>query len=253
MLEFRLEENVPLSPRDALFDYDIVEDDVDDNVFRISVAVYAQETILGYYEACRKAGLMPLSFEVEAQAIARASLRTGDMGTFMIVDFGKTRTGVGIVHKNSLMFTSTVDIGGEQLSDVLRRQVGVEDEDELTKIKNEFGILDTGERGIREALLSPVSALKEELKMRIDYWDTRSAHSENRRIEKIILCGGSVNLAGLPEYLTEVLGVDTQRAAVWQNAFSVDTYVPPVTRKYSYGYATAVGLALKDFVDTNVL
>lgn len=249
LLEFRLEENVPISPRDAFFDYEIVGDGVEENEIRISVAVYARETIAGYYDACISSDLVPLSFEVEAQAIARAAVRTGDEGTHMIVDFGRTRTGVGIVHKGALMFTSTIDIGGMQLSDVLRRQVGDADEEEMTRIKNEQGLLRTGESSkVYTALLSPISALRDELSMRINYWNVRDENADERHIEKIILCGGSVNLAGLSEYFTEELGVETKRAMVWQNAFSMDECIPPITRRYSYGYATAIGLALKDFV-----
>lgn len=246
-LEFRLEENVPISPRDALFDYALVHNH-DAHEWRVSVAVYARDTIMGYYEACRGAGLVPLSFEVEAQAIARAATPAGDLGTFMIVDFGQTRTGVGIMHQGALMFTSTIDIGGAQLSDALRRLLGVKEEHEFTKIKNEQGLLRSTNSDVYTAILSPIAALKDELNMRINYWNLRGENIHERAIQKIVLCGGSVNLAGLPEYLTEELEIATERAMVWQNAFSFTEVVPPITRRYSYGYATAIGLALTDFV-----
>jgi Tfp pilus assembly PilM family ATPase len=67
-------------------------------------------------------------------------------------------------------------------------------------------------------------------------------------VSRVILCGGIANLAGLPDFLTEALGVTTTQADVWQNAFSIDHDVPPITRRYSYGYATAVGLALGSFM-----
>lgn len=247
MLEFKLEENVPLSPRDAFFDYDIVEDDVDDQVLRIGVAVYARETILNYYNACRDAGMVPLSFEVEAQAITHAAVPRGDQGTHMIIDFGKTRTGIGIVHRRSLMYTSTIDIGGRELSTAMRSVLGDVAESELTKLKNERGLLRTGDsEDMLEAILPVMEKLKEELEARVAYWNTSTPDStDDRTIKKLILCGGSSNLAGLPEYLTETIGIEAGHAEVWQNAFSIDKTVPPITRRYSYGYATAIGLALK--------
>lgn len=247
-VEFHLEENVPLSPRDAFFDYTIIPD-ADAHMMRLSVAVYARDTILGYYEACREADLIPVAFEVEAQAIARAAVPTGDAGTYMIVDFGQTRTGVGIVHQGSLMFTSTIDTGGIHLSQALMQHIPNLKEPELTRLKNELGLLRT-EGGIDTygALLSPVTALKDELTMRINYWNLRGEHGGERAIEKIILCGGSANLAGLPEYLGEELDIETERAQVWQNALSFQESIPPITRRYSYGYATAIGLALADFI-----
>ncbi len=247
LLEFRMEENVPLSPRDAFFDYDIVAEDTKDQLFHIGVSVYAKETILNYYDVCRSATLTPLSFEVEADAIARASIPTDENGVFMILDLGKMRTGLGIVHKHALLYTSTIDIGGQQFSDAIRGALGDQEESVSTKIKNERGLLHTGEKeDVYEALLPVVAALRNEVATHITYWNTRSIESGDRSIEKIILAGGSINMAGLPEYLTEALGIETERVDVWRNVFTKQNMVPPINRRYSYGYATAVGLALRD-------
>ena len=249
LLEFRLEENVPLSPRDAYFDYDVVEDDLREGVFRVLVTAYARETVMGYYEACRQAGVTPIAFEVEAQAIARATLPAGDKGTYMIVDFGKTRSGVGIVHRGSLMYTSTIDIGGDELSSALRQQLGDMPEIEFTKIKNNQGLVQgVDDASVYEALVTTLSAIKDEIATRIQYWNTLDIERDERQIERLILCGGSVNLKGLPGYLTETLGIESKRAEVWQNAFDINYNIPPITRRYSYGYATAIGLALSDFI-----
>ncbi len=248
ILEFRLEENVPLSPSDAFFDYDIVNDDLDYSQLRVSVTAYARETIIAYYEACKEAGILPVSFQVEAQAIARSTLPFGDLGTYLIVDFGKTRTGVGIVQRGSLMYTSTIDIGGNELSVALRKQLGEKEESELTMIKNTQGLVQSVENGeVYEALISPVSAIASELGVRIQYWTTRDVKKLNQGFDGIILCGGSSNLKGLPGYLREILGVPVEHADVWQNAFSTDTHVPEIDKRHSFGYATAIGLALSDF------
>ncbi len=245
LLEFRLEENVPLSPRDAFFDYDIIEDDLRAGVHRVLVTAYARDTVMGYYEACLAAGVTPIAFEVEAQAIARTTLPKGDLGTHMIVDFGKTRTGVGIVHRGALMYTSTIDIGGKELSTALRHQLGELPEAEYTRIKNEQGLV----RGVTDsaaydALITTMSAIKDEIATRIQYWNSRDVERDERQIEKLILCGGSVNLKGLPGYFTDTLGLEAKRAQVWANAFDISKFVPPIDRRHSYGYATAVGLAL---------
>jgi Tfp pilus assembly PilM family ATPase len=82
----------------------------------------------------------------------------------------------------------------------------------------------------------------------MQYWHLRTGSDEKRRIQKIVLCGGSANLKGLPAYLTETVGVTTERANVWENTFSFDEVVPPIDRRHSLGYATAVGLALQSSV-----
>ena len=248
LLEFRLEENVPLSPRDAFFDYDIIADNNESESIRVSVTAYARETIMSYYEACIAAGVTPVSFEVEAQAIARATIPKGDAGTHMIVDFGKTRTGIGIVHNGVLMYTSTIDIGGAELSSAMRQQLGNLEESELTRIKNTQGLVrGVDDTGVYEALSPTMSAIADEVRTRIQYWNMRDISREDRQIQSIILCGGSVNMKGLPEYFSETLGITATRARVWQNAFPDFDTVPEIGRRYSYGYATAIGLALTPF------
>ena len=248
-LEFKLEENVPLSPRDAYFDYHVSEHPTNKKSLSVSVTVYSKETINGYYDACRQAKVTPLSFEVEAQAIARATIPHNDKNTQLIVDFGKTRTGVGIVHKGILMYTSTIDIGGKELSTALRRQLGDKEESELTEIKNTQGLVrGAADAEVYEALVTTMSAIKDEISLRIQYWDNKRQDDKDRFIQNVILCGGSANLKGLPGYLTETLGIETKRADVWQNAFSLSKTIPPIGRRYSYGYATAIGLALASHV-----
>lgn len=248
-LEFRLEENVPLSPRDAYFDYDIYPLMGISDQCGVSVTAYGNSTINTLMEACTKAELVPISFEVESQAIARAILPKGTKGTHLIIDCGKLRTGIGIVHNGILMYTSTIDLGGRELSSALRKQLKIEDEAELTRLKNTQGLMrGTNGSDVYDALIATISAIKDEVAQRIEYWNSRDVENEDRFVDAIHLCGGSSNLRGLPEYFSETFGIETTRANVWQNAFDVNEAVPPVDRAHAFGYATAIGLGLGSFI-----
>lgn len=251
LLEFRLEENVPIAARDTIFDYDLLpKENESDQTIKVVVAAYQKETIMVYHEACLAAELTPISFEVEAQAMARAVIPTGTSDTIMLIDFGKTRTGIGIIKHGILLYTSTIDIGGGQLSAVLRRILGDVAESELTNIKNDSGLI----RGLEDSkvydsLIPTISVIKDEIASRIQYWHNREGNrTASRRIKKIILCGGSANLKSLPEYLSEALGITCVRGNVWENAFPPGVFIPPIEKNYSYGYATAIGLALNNTV-----
>jgi type IV pilus assembly protein PilM len=198
-----------------------------------------------YIEACTLAGATPIALEIEPSAIARAVIREGSPSTHLILDFGKSRTGIGIVHSGMLMFTSTVDIGGQQLDASLKLTFQNADATELIKMKNEKGLLlIEGDTVTRDALLKPITVLKTEIQTRISYWNSRP---DATPIESVILCGGIANLAGLPEFFSEELGIKTEQASVWKNIFVDEDTVPPITKRYSYGYATALGLALASF------
>jgi type IV pilus assembly protein PilM len=250
LLEFRLEENVPIPSRDVFFDYAIIQSQEERRTARVAVTAYSKETIQSYYDVCLTAGLRPLSFEVEAQAMARSVIPNDISGATMLVDFGKTRTGIGIIYEGVLLYTSTIDIGGNELSRVLRQVLGTDvAEGDLTVIKNTQGLNRRLEStDISDALLSTVSIVKDEIATRMQYWHTRTGDRDRRRIKSIFLCGGSSNLKGLPTYLSETLGVPCARGNVWENAFSLDNIVPPIDKNHSLGYATAIGLALKNIV-----
>lgn len=252
LLEFKLEENVPLSPRDAFFGYEILKGNEDAEMLEVVVIVYARETVLAYYDAFVRAGFLPISFEVEASAIARAVVPTTENRSTMIVDFGKHRLGVGIVHDQVLMYTSTIDIGGNELSAAMRGVLGDVAEDELTRLKNTNGLLDMyADPAVKNALTRVVSRMCMELSTRVYYWNTRNVANDHRELTNVVLCGGSSNLVGLPEYLSKELSLPVKRAEVWQNAFALNSYIPPLEKRYAYGYATAVGLALADHIQTS--
>jgi len=246
LLEFRLAENVPIAARDVFFDYTVLPFSSEkDRSMHVAVTAYAKETVQTYYEACLAAGLQPLAFEVEAQAMARSVIPSDMSGAVMLVDFGKTRTGIGVVYKNTLLYTSTIDMGGNQLSAALRKQLGDKPESELTELKNTEGLIHGAQSSlVHDALMTTMSVVRDELATQMQYWHVRTGADNERRLQKIILCGGSANLKGLPAYFTESLGIETTRGNVWTNTFSLDDFIPPIDQRHSYGFATAVGLAL---------
>jgi len=250
LLEFRLEENVPIAAKDAIFDYEILPSTNDSRSLRVVVTAYAREVIEKYYQATEKAGLTPVSFELEAAAMARAIVPDDSNGSQLLVDFGKSRSGIGIVYNGALVYTSTIDYGGDHLSQALRKVLGEKTESELTEIKNAEGLIaGINNTLVAEALLSIVSVMRDEISRRIQYWHGQDYKKADRRITSIILGGGSANLRGLPEYFSETLFIPTKRADVWQNAFSYEDFVPPIDLRHSFGYATVIGLALKPNID----
>jgi type IV pilus assembly protein PilM len=248
-IEFKLEEHVPMTPREAIFDYEVLKrhkngaEHID-----VGVVAYPRLTIEKYAGAFHQAGLIPLSFEIEAQAIASAVVKDGDDGTYIIVDFGETRTGLFIMDKCRLAFTSTLEVKGRELTRSITKHLSV-DAKEAIKIKNNDGLIrNRDNKDLLKSLMETITVLKEEIEKHYRYWHTRVDDRGKRvdRVEKIILCGGNANLAGLPEYLSGALNVRVERGNVWTNAFSLNDVIPEIDRNQSLSYATAVGLALRE-------
>ena len=248
-IELQIEEHVPILAKDAVVAYDIIQrSKPDENMayVELNVSVYPREILDEYIDLFEGTGLVPLRFEIEAHAAARAVVPRGDKGTFMILDFGKTRTGITIVSREAVQFTSTVNVGGDTLTRAIARDFSISF-DEAEKLKKEKGFLTgEGDQNILLALMPTVSALKSEVSKHYQYWNMHNDSFGKKRpkIDSILLCGGLANLSGFPDYLSSNLHADVRVANVFENVNSFENYIPDIPFKKSLQYATSIGLAL---------
>ena len=246
-IELALEEHIPMSAADAIFDYELVKEDAQN----LDLQVYAipKNVIENYLSIFKNSGISIQSFELEAQAIARAVLKNGDMGTYMIVDFGEKRTGIFIISRQVVMFTSTLDVGGAMLNEMIAKNFKISIK-EAEKLKKEYGLQRNIEnKEIFSVLLNSVSILRDELLKHFVYWNTHKDDEgiNNPPIKKIILCGGDSNLIGLSEYLSISMKDKVEMANVWINITDTESYVPDMDFKTALSFAATMGLALRDF------
>lgn len=243
-IELQLEEYIPLKPEEAVFDYEIISEN--EHGYDVEVSALPLLVAESYFKLFDGTGLVPLVFEIEAQAIARAVLPFGEKKTHMIVDFGETRTGLSVVSDGVVMFTSTLDIGGHTLNSAIEKTFKVSP-DEAERMKKEYGLVkNSGDKEFFFTLMHPISILKDEINKHFIYWHTHPVPGEKKRkkIEAITLCGGDSNLIGLADYLSASLKVPVKVANVWNNVNSFDNYIPEINLKNSLRYATAIGLVL---------
>lgn len=247
MIEFEMEGRVPIKLERARYDYDIISVHPDGIGAEIAVCVFPGDLVQDYIHAFDVAGIPVRSVELEARSIARAIISPHKNQTFLITDFGRARTGVAIVKNGIPIFTSTVEVGGDTMTRILVEQFKMSPE-EAENVKNEHGIDRTEKPELAEAMIGTASALADEIMKHFRYWDTRrDEHGERTTpVSGVYLVGGSSNLKGLEEYLAGRVQARAQLANVWRNVCDFDDYIPPVDRHHSLGYATAVGLALRD-------
>ena len=103
------------------------------------------------------------------------------------------------------------------------------------------------------AMLSTVSAIRDEISHRLDYWQERATPgSAHDRVSHALLVGGNASVRGLPEYLEGALQIPVAVGDVFTNCASRDTWVPSLDYTESLAFATAIGLALHDHLPSYV-
>ncbi len=246
-IEFLLEENVPLSIPEAIFDYSIVRAvHKDTSHLDVVVVVVPRQYVVDYANLVREAGLFPLSLQIVPTAITRSAVGHNDHSNIMIVHFYREKTGITIVSRGVVQFTSTIGIGGDAFTKAIEKYFNVSTE-EARRIKRNESFVPNKERvELFYSLMNTVSALKDEIQRLFVYWQTFKGRADELggKIERVILCGEDALITGIDEYLSISLHLPVEVADLWKNIFSFDEYVPAMKHHESLEYAVSIGLAL---------
>ncbi|MEN9614370.1 MAG: type 4 fimbrial biosis protein PilM, type pilus assembly protein PilM [Candidatus Parcubacteria bacterium] len=247
-IEFTLEENVPFSASEVIFEYAIPNLYTTDAQLDVAVSVLPKVFVAEYADAISEAGLVPIDFELEANAIAKSVIPKTDPRTFLVVDFGRYKTVLSIVSLGVVQFTSTSSVGGALLTSVLQKYLKCSF-DEAEKIKLSKDLADhRGDSELFEALLNALSVLKDEINRVVAYWvsHTNTAESGGAQVDAVLLSGKDALISGLDQYFSQSLKIPATVANVWVNVCSFEEYIPHIGYEESLSYAPAIGLALPE-------
>lgn len=245
-IELQLEEHVPLPPLEVVFDYAIVS--ASKETYTIFVSAVSGDIIRSYLSAFNDAGIAPLSFELEAQAIARL-IKSAPEETYLIIDFGETRTGIAIVEGGIVQFATTLEVGGDAITTIVAKSFNIPFE-EAERLKRAYGLEQSNEyKELYPTLLEAIAALRDEVNKNMIYWQTHKSDTDRERgkISRIVLCGGNANLKGLAGYLAASLKTKVELADVWARMTDFSRYIPEMSAEQSQSFSTALGLALGAF------
>ena len=243
-----LDELVPLPPSNTAFDI-VPVGRTNAGAMTVVGVGFAGRIVDGMLSALDAAGVTACSLESESFAFARSLLPAGETDTVLLIDIGKTTTKLVIVSRGIPRFTTTIGIGGHALTLAVQKHFGVT-ELEARRIKVDRGIVPApGNEDYLAAMLSTVSAVKDEIARNLEYWQGRAALSGHHEpVARAVIAGGNASVRGLPEYLEGALRIPVSLGDVFVNFASRDEWIPPFSYSESLAYATAVGLALRAYL-----
>lgn len=246
-VEQHLDEYVPLPPSEVIFDIaPVVATEKTMHVVGVGVSRRVVDLALSVFD---EANIQVHSIEGETFGVPRALLPHGNSETVLIIDIGRTTTKLDIVSHRIPLFATTLNVGGQALTTAVQKYFNVSEE-EAKKVKAEQGLVaGEGNEEYLAAMLSTVSVIREEIIKRFEYWQgTAVAGSAHEPVTRAILVGGNATLRGLPEYLEASLAIPVELGDVFTNLASRDHWLPPIDYMESLAYATAIGLALREYI-----
>lgn len=244
-VERKLEEYVPLPRAEVQFDL-VPLTKIGESTQIVGVG-YSRKVVMAAVDEVERAGLAVRAVESEIFALPRAVLPADSTETVMLIDIGRTTTKLSIVTRRIPRLATTIDIGGHALTLAVQKYFGVTEE-ETRRIKEMQGLaVEAGNEDFHAAMLATVSAIREEITRRLEYWQTRSSPGTVREpVTRAVLVGGNATLHGLPEYLAAGLEIPVERGDVFKNFASKNHWLPPLEHAEALTFGTAIGLALRD-------
>lgn len=243
-VEQRLGEYVPLPPKDVAFD--VMDASTETQAGHVVGIGYAKRVVTEALSVMSGAGITVASFDPEVCALPRALMAPESRETVLIIDIGKTTSKLIVTEGRIPRFATTLSIGGHALTLAVQKHFGVSEAD-ARRIKVTRGLAG-GEDGddYVAALLPTLSALREEVTRRLDYWQTRVATTPGLSpITRALVVGGNSSLAGLPEYFEAGLSMPVALADVFTHFAPRNHWLPPLEYSESLAYGTVIGLALR--------
>jgi len=245
------EANIPLGLSEVYLGWHIIEP-IFEHIDHLDVLIAAAPRSLvdGYLSFLKKSGLKPIALEPESAAVVRSLMTKGDLTPSIIVDIGEVGTNFVIFSAMAIRFTSHIHISGQLFNQTLVKELKVS-EKEANQLKIEIGLDKKKDDGrVAQALKPVVDDLAKQIKDYISFYHKRATHvhGPDGTIGQVVLCGGDSLLEGLPEVLSQKLNLAVRRGNPFINLSSSSNNELSISQKESFGYITALGLALRELI-----
>lgn len=212
---------------------------------RVLVTAAPKTLVTKYVEIFKQAGLELISLETEAFAEIRALIGK-DRSTIMVIDVGSLRTNIMVVEAGIPFITRSIATGGTSITATIARTLGIpmeQAESMKRDIKSMQAFAPTGDLNpILSVLVKPIL---DEIRYSFNLYQGQETGGPPKRIDKIILTGGSALLPRLPEFLTQQMNVNTYLGNPWARI----VYPPdlrPLLDELGPRFAVPIGCAMRD-------
>ena len=209
--------------------------------YKILVTAAPKKNVARYVSIFKRAGIELLGLETESFALER-SLVGFEEAPIMIVDIGAITSDLIIVEKGIPVLSRSVDAGGATITQTIANGLGV-DLKRAEQFKRDIGFKTGSGQGIPKVIENSIEPIINEIKYCFDLF--LSQEEKNKRIEKIVLTGGSAFLPNLPEFLSQLLNIKVIIGDPWSRVI-YPVELKPVLDEIAPRMAVALGLAMRE-------
>jgi type IV pilus assembly protein PilM len=232
------EQYIPVPLPDLNIDYEVIETGGEKNEVLMVAAPRAIAD--SYIKLFDSLGLEVALIDSSLAAATRAIVASTQMSKpTLVADIGSTSIDL-TVHDKVIRLTNTIPLGGDTLTQSLVKDLALKPE-QANEIKYKFGVGPSGlQPKVVASLGAPLKKMCDEMRKVIKFYESRNANG--RKIETIIVGGGSASMPGFLEYMAAEISIPVIIADPWA-MLTTPKGVHKVSKYDAPMYTTAIGLA----------
>ncbi|MDD3049353.1 MAG: type IV pilus assembly protein PilM [Bacilli bacterium] len=230
VVRYEIQQYLPINLEDYILQVTILGEEVVNETTKLNVRViaYPEKIARGYYNLLTKLDLKPYALDVNYNAVNKFINYTAENtkyeynleDTVAFIDMGANFIDVNIYKNGQLDFTRIIKAGGNDINSFFYETNGLEFE-EIEKLKLErVDLLDEVD-SINIAVRDITDEWIEKIEKIVHFYKNKSA---NNNIDKIIIFGGCSKLKNFEQYMTNKIGISTNRIkGISKMAFKYDS------------------------------
>lgn len=179
--------------------------------------------------------------ELETFSIAR-SVVGSDQGTFLVIDIGARAANIILVENGYVKKSRSIDAGGRDVTRSLAESLNISPDRADTLKKSGKDFLNAKDVAV---IFPAIETIASEAGRMIDSWKSKDPE---RKIDGIILSGGTGRLTGLSQYLSKKFGIPATLSDPWRSIAYPENLRPKIDM-IGASFSAAIGLALYGISD----
>jgi len=250
-VEFEARKYIPIPSAEVVLDWKVIDsgmikDGASDKPFkgkRILLIAVPREVINKYIRIAESLNLKIKALELESFSFAR-SLTYKETEPVCVLDIGARATSFTIIDKGTVQMSHGLDIAGAEMTRILASNLGVAfNRAEDFKLTHGIDNVEdtTNKKEIKEALITLIDEILTESERMISSYYSKTG----RKIEKLILNGGSAQMEGLKEYAEKRLNIKTSIADPWSKII-YPSNLEKVLKELGPEFSVAIGAAMRE-------
>jgi type IV pilus assembly protein PilM len=209
------ENYIPMPIEEVYLDFQVIPPIKDYfNYLEVLLVATPKKIVDSYVSCLKKAGLVPIAFEIESEAIARALVKKENNSSLLIlIAFREDSTKFIVFSGSSIRFTSSIPISSQSLTKAISESLKI-DFSEAEKLKKEYDLIGEKTSAKAEKVSKIIVPILEDLSVQIQkYLDFYNDHSSyeyllsDGKTKKILICGEGAELKGIADFMSKKLGI----------------------------------------------